>query len=139
MGRVVVSIIVENLEDLWEVRKGVRLPDQVRRVALSDALIDSGASGLALPTSVIQQLGLRKAFDRPVRSAMGTTTLAVYDVVQLHVEGRTCRTEVMEVPDGTPPLVGQVPLEMLDFVIDMKNHKLIGNPAHGGVQMLELY
>jgi hypothetical protein len=36
-------------------------------------------------------------------------------------------------------LIGQVPLELLDFVVDPRAQKLIGNPAHGGEQMLEMY
>jgi hypothetical protein len=47
--------------------------------------------------------------------------------------------EVCEIPDECQPLIGQVPLEMLDFVVDPVGGKLIGNPAHGGEQMIELY
>jgi hypothetical protein len=32
-----------------------------------------------------------------------------------------------------------IPLEGLDFVIDMQGRRLIGNPAHGGEHMLEMY
>ena len=45
----------------------------------------------------------------------------------------------MEVPDDCPVLVGLIPLEALDFVVDPVNQQLIGNPAHGGEQMVELY
>ena len=46
----------------------------------------------------------------------------------------------MEVPDDTPVLIGQLPLEQLDFVsLDPRGGSLIGNPAHGGEQMYELY
>ena len=34
---------------------------------------------------------------------------------------------------------GQVPLEVLDFVVDSRGKKLVGNPAHGGEQMTEEY
>ena len=47
--------------------------------------------------------------------------------------------DVMEVPDDTPVLIGQLPLEQLDFVVDLQSRSLIGNPAHGGEQMYELY
>ena len=42
-------------------------------------------------------------------------------------------------PDDCPVLIGQVPLELMDFVVDPNSQRLIGNPAHGGVEMLELY
>jgi hypothetical protein len=46
---------------------------------------------------------------------------------------------VAEVPDDCPVLIGQIPLEVLDFVVDPVGQRLIGNPAHGGEQMLEMY
>ena len=36
-------------------------------------------------------------------------------------------------------MIGQIPLEYLDFVVDLGSRKLIGNPAHGGEQMYEMY
>ena len=47
--------------------------------------------------------------------------------------------DVAELPDDCPALIGQVPLELLDFVVDAAGQKLIGNPAHGGEQMIELF
>jgi hypothetical protein len=38
-----------------------------------------------------------------------------------------------------PPLIGQIPLEFLDFVVDPTGGRLIGNPAHGGEHMFEMY
>ena len=31
------------------------------------------------------------------------------------------------------------PLELLDFVVDLKGQHLIGNPAHGGEHILDLF
>ncbi len=38
-----------------------------------------------------------------------------------------------------PVLIGQLPLEHLDFVVDLRSRSLIGNPAHGGEHVYELY
>jgi hypothetical protein len=62
----------------------------------------------------------------------------VYDAVRLTIQGRDCTMDVMEVPDGTPVLIGQLPLEYLDFVVDLRSHSRIGNPAHGGEHMYDL-
>jgi hypothetical protein len=43
------------------------------------------------------------------------------------------------VPDNVPPLIGQIPLEFLDFVVDLKSCRLIVNPAHGGEHVFEMY
>ncbi len=45
----------------------------------------------------------------------------------------------MEVPDDVPVLVGQIPLEMLDLVVDLQGRRLIGNPEHNGEHILELF
>jgi hypothetical protein len=66
-------------------------------------------------------------------------TLKVYGGARIVVQDRECTCDVFELPDECPVLIGQVPLEMLDFVVDTKSQRLIGNPAHGGEQMLELY
>ena len=47
--------------------------------------------------------------------------------------------DVIEVPESVPNLLGQVPLDGLDLVVDSKGRKLIPNPAHGGEQMSEEY
>ena len=47
--------------------------------------------------------------------------------------------DVTELPDGCPVLIGQIPLEAMDFVVDMPSRSVIGNPAHGGEHVIELY
>jgi len=36
-------------------------------------------------------------------------------------------------------LIGQLALEGIDLVVDTKNQRLIGNPAHGGQHVIENY
>lgn len=139
MGRVVTEARFENLKDLWAVEQGLRLPDQARTITISDALVDTGATLLSLPTSLIQQLGLARFSSRRVRSSTGPAEVAVYDAVRLTIRGRSCTMDVLEVPDGVPALIGQIPLESLDFVVDPLSQSLIGNPAHGGEHVLEMY
>lgn len=139
MGRVLTEATIENLEDLWDARKGRISDAEVRRVVIPDASVDTGATTLSLPTRLIRQLGLRKVREKTGISSAGATTINVYDVVRLTIQGRDCPVEVAEVPDDVPALIGQIPLEYLDFVIDLQGRRLIGNPAHGGEQVLEMY
>ena len=41
--------------------------------------------------------------------------------------------------DDVPNLLGQIPLEYLDFVVDPRGKKLVPNPEHGDKQMSEEY
>jgi hypothetical protein len=65
--------------------------------------------------------------------------VAVYEAVRLTIDGRFCSVDVMEVPDDIPVLVGQIPLEMLDLVVDPQGRRLTGNPAHNGEHILDLF
>ena len=138
MGRVLTQATIENLEDLWEVRKGRRAPDEVRRVIVENALVDTGATSLSLPSKLIQQLGLQKRYEKQALSSSGEVTVNVYDAVRLTIQGRDVTVDPSEVPDDVPVLIGQIPLEFLDLVVDPRNRRLIGNPDHGGEHVLEI-
>ena len=139
MGKVLVTAKVENMEDLYKVEQGSLSPGEVRRVEVSDALVDTGATILAMPKHLIQRLGLRPLRTRPVRTSAGHVTVQVYGTVRLTIQGRDCPTDVSELPDDCPVLIGQIPLESLDFVVDLAGRRLIGNPEHGGEHILEMY
>ena len=139
MGRVLVEATLESLKDLWALEQGLITPDQVRRIIVPDALVDTGATMLSLPTRMIRQLGLSKSWTRQVTTSKGTSDADVYSSVKLTIKGRECPMDVLEVPDDVPVLIGQIPLEYMDFVVDPQSRTLIGNPAHGGEQMYEMY
>ena len=139
MGRVTTEATFENAGDLWDVKRG-RMPDeQARRVGIPDALVDTGAKLISLRTRPIQQLGLARVGSRRVTSGVGPAEAGIYEAVRLTIMGRSCTMDVLEVPDGIPALIGQLPLEHLDFVVDLRSRALIGNPAHGGEHIYELY
>ena len=101
--------------------------------------MDTGATTLALPKRFINQLGLQHIRARRARTSAGSVMLQAYGVVRLTIQGRDWTGDVLEIPDDCPTLIGQIPLEGLDFVIDPVGQKLIGNPAHGGEHIIELY
>ncbi|MBI1914304.1 MAG: aspartyl protease family protein [Planctomycetes bacterium] len=139
MGRVLTEATIESLKDLWNAEQGLRPADQVRRVTVTDALVDTGATLLSLPSRLIQQLGLAQTSTRRVSSSIGAGEAAMYEAVRLTIQGRSCTMDVLEVPDSGPVLIGQLPLVHLDLVVDLRNRALIGNPAHGGEHIYELY
>jgi predicted aspartyl protease len=126
------------LSDLWALEEGRTSPTSIRRIDVPDALVDTGATTLALPTRLIAELGLRKSYVRNAVATQGRNSVNVYEAVRLTLLDRFCTVDVMEVPDEVPVLIGQIPLEMLDLVVDPQGRRLIGNPAHGGEHVLEL-
>jgi clan AA aspartic protease len=139
MGRVLTEAIIENVADLFEVKRGHRKAEDVRRVTVPDALVDTGATTLSIPASIARQLGLAVVSTKRTTTAVGHRDANMLEAVRLTIMGRECTLDALEVPDGVPVLIGQIPLEFLDLVVDPHGQKLIGNPAHGGEQMFEMY
>jgi clan AA aspartic protease len=131
MGKVVVKIKVANWSDieLLALSQTTRPP----RFVEIEALVDTGAAGLYLKSSVIGQLGLRQIGERTALTMPNRCeTRRLFAPVELEIQGRNTQYQVTELPDELPNIVGQLPLESLDWVIDINGRKLIGNPAHGG-------
>jgi len=139
MGKVTVKAKIENIIDVENRELSKIPPEQVRSVEVDGALIGTGASGLMLPKRLIAQLGLRHYRTRTAKGIGGTVPIAMYSAVWLTVQGRECVVDVGEVADDLPVIIGQIPLEAMDWVVDLKGQRLIGNPAHGGEQMIEMY
>lgn len=139
MGRVLVQAKIENLGDLFMLDRGLIKPEEVRTVVVDQALIDTGATALSLPKSLIEKLGLTLIRTRKAVTSAGVVDVGIYGTVRLTIQGRDMPTDVTEIPEECPVLIGQIPLEAMDWVIDMKNHCIIGNPRHGGEQIIELY
>lgn len=140
MGRVLVAAKIENLNDLFLVSQGLKLPQDVRTVEVPDALVDTGATYLSLPQRFIDQLGLQRYRKGRARTSGGDLReFDMYGVARLTIQGRERTMEVASLPDTCPVLIGQIPLEMLDWVVDPKGQKLIGNPEHGGEEMFDMF
>jgi predicted aspartyl protease len=139
MGKVLVTATIENLEDLFNVENGQLTDDQVRRIEVDDALVDTGATGLLMPKQMIAHLGLHPFRTRTARGIGGSIPLPMYRAVRLTIQGRDCVLDVGEIGDEFPVIIGQVPLELLDWVVDLKGQRLIGNPEHGGEHVMEAF
>ena len=135
MGKVIVKIKLTNYSDL--VLRRLKLARRKPRVVEVEALVDSGATRLYLKPSIIKKLGLVRTDTVRSQTTNGDVIRYKYEPVELELMGRRENFDVVEIPENVPNLLGQVPLEVLDFVMDAKGQKLIPNPAHGGEQMSE--
>ncbi|MDE0088960.1 MAG: aspartyl protease family protein [Candidatus Poribacteria bacterium] len=109
--------MVSTIKDLNLTEAGVIDPEEVRRITVENAVVDTGASQLSLPKSLVEQLGLT-----PVSSRKGQTTNGIVDRFIYSIE-------VTDIPENVPVLVGHMILEMLDLCLDIKKG-LIYNPDH---------
>src|SRR5438309_8392357 len=100
MGRVTCEAKLENAVDAALARQGKIAASDVRAVQITDALVDTGASTLALPTSVLRQLGLdTPTSTRRTRNTTGAYETKIYGPVRLTILDRDITLDVMEVSD----------------------------------------
>lgn len=137
MGKVIVKIKLTNQGDLVAAHR--KLSKAKPRVVEVEALVDTGATRLYLKPSVIRALGLEKMDTVISQTTNGPARRSVYEPVRLELQGRYGNFDVVDIGENVPNLLGQIPLEYLDFVVDSKNRKLIPNPEHGDKQMSEEY
>ncbi len=120
-----------NLADLILAKAGVIDPKKVRRLTVEDALVDTGATGLCLPKSLIEELGLTPVGTSTAETANGIVERTIYSEVEYTVLGRTYSIRVTDLPEYAPVLLGHMILEALDLCLDIKKG-LIHNPNHDG-------
>lgn len=137
-GSIMVPARVVNLGDLLNAGRGLFGEALVRSADLPRVLVAPATTCFALPSAVVKQLKLRRLVTRKARVSGGHTFFGVYEPVKLIVMERECSVDVVKVPDGCPPLLGRLPLRLLDLVIDEANACLVGNPDHGGEPMVDV-
>ena len=104
-----------------------------------DAMVDTGAAELALPAEIVQKLALKAYETVPVVTAdAGTHEYRICGMVELEVQGRKCRVQVIELPRGAKPLLGAVPLEEMDWHVSPLKKKLLPNPESPDRPLLPL-
>ena len=119
MGRIIVSASIEN---------GIDLSFRIQ----SDALVDTGAAYLTLPSAWRERLGQLTQLDT-VTAETATQAVVSGDIcgpVLLRMgDFRPVLTEAlfieMEAAEGRyEPLIGYIPLEQAQAVVDMAGHRL---------------
>ena len=124
------EIELANLEDVALANRGVISPEEVRRVTIKDALVDTGATRLCLPEPIIEQLGLTPFGNARARTAAGIVDRIIYSEVRFTILEREGSLPVTNLPADAPVLVGHMVLEQLDLCLDIRKG-LIYNPDHG--------
>ena len=128
MGEVRAQVRLTNAMDEALVRRGRLATDQVR-VFQGSALVDTGAVRSAIPSAVMEELGLLPRAQLVVEFADGRKDMVdVTEPVLFEVEQRETLEEALVLGDEV--IIGQTILEKLDLFVDCGGTRLIPNPAH---------
>jgi clan AA aspartic protease len=101
--------------------------EQILRPMKINALVDTGAITLCIPEHIVLQLKLEALEQREVTTADGQKRLVPYvGPVQIRFENRNCFTGALVLGDSV--LLGAVPLEDMDLVINPRLQTITVNP-----------
>lgn len=103
-AKFVVYAIIENMEDLWAAKRGLIKKEVIRPIEVDDAELDTGATTLLMPKTLIQKLGLSLYKVRPARGLGGELTIGTYQTARLTIQDRDCSLDVGEIGDEFPVL-----------------------------------
>lgn len=91
------------------------------------ALVDTGSLHLCVPEHVALQLRLEAVSEREVTIADGGKRLCPYvGPLEVHFDGRACFTGALVLGDEV--LLGAVPMEDMDLVVDPARQRVTVNP-----------
>jgi clan AA aspartic protease len=139
MGLIKKKVKISNMEDLFKKKSGLISPDKVRSVEV-EAIIDSGARMLCLPEDLVEKLGLETVDKKTVVYANGRKEIKkIGSAVILEIMERKTACQVLIESPGAPVLLGHIPLEDLDFVIDMSKEDLVVNPESPYLPLAYMY
>lgn len=128
MGLVYAEIELVRGADVVLAQEGFIEPEQIRRCTVQ-ALVDSSATMLAIPEIVRSQLELRKTREIEADLADGSSvSLDVVGPVEVRFQNRRTFVEAIVTPNSTTVLLGAIPMEGMDVLIDPKRQRLIVNP-----------
>lgn len=95
----------------------------------ANALVDSGAIDMCISPLIAKQLKLQAVEQRTVTLADGRRESVAYvGPLLVEVFGRRAFTGAMVMGEGV--LLGAIPMEVMDVLIDQRSQQLIPNPAN---------
>jgi len=133
MGEVRAKITLKNGSDIVLARNG-HISDQNIRSAIVNAVVDTGAVTLVMGEKLRKELGLAIIKVQTATLAGGSKTYSkITEPVEIHWNDRTSSVQAWVLPEEEDVLLGQIPLEEMDLIVDPKKQELIG--AHGDEQV----
>lgn len=119
-----------SVDDMVLHRRGFLDKDKIKQVKVN-ALVDTGAYMLSINETVRTQLDL--PFIEKQFGTLADGTLIEVDIVgpvEIRFENRSTTVRALVLPGDTEILLGSIPLEDMDVLVDPKQQKLLVNPKH---------
>ncbi len=130
MGYVYAEIELISGEDHMKARRYLIGEEEIRKTRVT-MLVDSGSYLMAINENIQAYLDLPFQYQEPAVLADGKTLLCdVVGPVEVRFANRRSTCNAIVLPGDSEPLLGAIPMEEMDVVIDMKRQEVVVNPKH---------
>jgi clan AA aspartic protease len=128
MGHVYANITLQNTFEVIAAKKGLIPEGNVKKLHVK-AMVDSGAMTLTINEEIAKQLDLEVQEQFEVTLADGSSRNCDYvGPVNIRFENRFSSCNALVLPDADEILLGVIPLEEMDVLIDPRTQQLIVHP-----------
>ena len=129
MGTFHTKITLKNAIDVGNCRRGIIGEQEIRKTTVT-AMVDTGAATLVINEELRRQLGLEIRGERQVTLANDTEEIVkIAETVEVHWKNRDMSCQPWVISGDGEVLLGAIPLEDMDLIVDPKKQVLIGR--HG--------
>ena len=130
MGLVYAEIDIISVDDIVLHRRGIIDESEIKKVTVT-ALVDSGAYMLSINDNIKTQLDLPVIENQFVTLAdESTIEVEIVGPVEVHFENRSTSVRAVVLPGDAEVLLGAIPMEDMDVLVDPRQGKLVVNPKH---------
>jgi clan AA aspartic protease len=128
MGLVYAEIELISVDDLVLHRRGFLAEEKIKRMNV-EALVDTGAYMLVINEHIREQLDLPLIEEQVFRLADDSEKRGeVVGPVEVRFENRSTTVRAVVLAGTAEVLLGSIPLEDLDVVVDPRQQRLVVNP-----------
>jgi len=129
MGTVYTTITIKNYFDVRDALNGYIKEEDIRQATV-EAVADTGAISLFITEELRRQLGLEIVGEWPVTVANGAVEISKRtEGVEVCWKDRSMVCRPYVIPNGNEILLGVIPMEDMDLIVDPAREKVVG--AHG--------
>lgn len=138
MGLIYAEIELINSWELETARKQMMDLDEVKRNFVT-MLVDTGAVYLSINESIQERLQLPTVGSKNFELADGRVVkYKVVGPVEVRFGNRQTLCEALVLPGNSEPLLGAIPMEGMDVIIDAAGQELVTHPDHPAMAQLKL-
>jgi len=128
MGLVYADITLQNSFDITAAKKGLIAKEEIKQLNVK-AMVDSGAITLTISDAIADQLDLDVVDNVDVELADGShSKRKLVGPVTIRFKNRTAICSALVFPGVTEVLLGAIPLEAMDVIIDPLAQQLVVHP-----------